>query len=201
MGLRFRLKAGVDISHFSPQSRIVLQALKTYGAIIADNGSSWYISGVPDSRWVNDDLHELGSITGSDFEAVDESSFMVQPSSGQSAGSDAPAVSISDASVSEGDAGTTTAHLHVTLSAASTSAVTALVTSTGGTATAGGDYTAVSTQVKFKPGTTARTVTVALSGDATVEPDETVVLTLSLPLGAVIGDATGVLTIRNDDQL
>jgi hypothetical protein len=199
MGLRLRLKSTVDISHFSPQSKIVLQALKTYGAIIADNGSSWYISGVPDSRWDNDDLHELGSITGSDFEAVDESSFMVQPDSGQSAGSDAPALSIGDASVSEGDAGTTNARVHVTLSAAPTSTITARVTSTGGTATAGSDYAAVLTQVKFKPGTTARSVPVAVSGDATVEADETVILTLSLPLGAVVGDATGVLTIRNDD--
>jgi len=74
MGLRVRLKAGVDISGFPRQARIVLQALKTYGMILADNGSSWYISGAPDPRWSNDDLHTLGRITGADFEVVDTSS-------------------------------------------------------------------------------------------------------------------------------
>ena len=74
MGLRVRLKAGVDISGFPRQARIVLQALKTYGMILADNGSNWYISGAPDPRWNNDDLHTLDRITGSDFEVVDTSS-------------------------------------------------------------------------------------------------------------------------------
>jgi hypothetical protein len=74
MGLRVRLKANVDISGFPRQARIVLQALKTYGMILADNGSSWYISGAPNPKWSNDDLHTLGKITGSDFEVVDTSS-------------------------------------------------------------------------------------------------------------------------------
>jgi hypothetical protein len=73
MGLRVRLKASVDISHFPRQARIVLQALKTYGMIVADNGSNWYISGAPSPRWNNDDLHTLGQITGADFEVVDTS--------------------------------------------------------------------------------------------------------------------------------
>jgi len=74
MGLRVRLKASVDISGFPRQARIVLQTLKTYGMIVADNGSNWYISGVPDPHWSNDDLHTIGRITGSDFEVVDTSS-------------------------------------------------------------------------------------------------------------------------------
>jgi hypothetical protein len=74
MGLRVRLKANVDISQFPKQARIVLQALKTYGMIVADNGSNWYISGAPNPHWSNDDLHTLGRITGSDFEVVDTSS-------------------------------------------------------------------------------------------------------------------------------
>ena len=74
MGLRVRLKASVDISGFPRQSRIVLQALKTYGMILADNGSSWYVSGAPSPKWSNDDLHSLGRITGADFEVVDTSS-------------------------------------------------------------------------------------------------------------------------------
>jgi hypothetical protein len=83
MGQRFRLKASFDISAFSPDTKVILTALKKYGMILADNGSSWYISGSPDPRWNNDVLHELGSITGSAFEAVDESSLMVSQDSGQ----------------------------------------------------------------------------------------------------------------------
>jgi hypothetical protein len=73
MGLRVRLKASVDISGYPKQARVVLQALKTYGMILADNGSSWYVSGAPDPRWSNDQLHTLGRITGADFEIVDTS--------------------------------------------------------------------------------------------------------------------------------
>jgi len=74
MGLRVRLKPGVDISGFPRQARVVLQALKTYGMIVADNGSNWYISGAPNPHWSNDDLHSLGQIVGADFEVVDTSS-------------------------------------------------------------------------------------------------------------------------------
>jgi len=86
MGQRFRLKAAVDISRFSAEVQVILRALKSYGMFLADNGSAWYISGVPDPRWNNDRLvSELGQITGSDFEAVDESSLMVDPNSGLAA--------------------------------------------------------------------------------------------------------------------
>ena len=74
MGLRVRLKASVDISGFPRQARTVLQALRTYGMILADNGSSWYVSGAPSPHWSNDDLHTLGRITGADFDVVDTSS-------------------------------------------------------------------------------------------------------------------------------
>jgi lambda repressor-like predicted transcriptional regulator len=84
MGQRFRLKASYQIpANFSPQTRVILQALKTYGMILADNGSDWYISGAPDPGWDNDSLvSELYQVKGSDFEAVDESSLMVDPNSG-----------------------------------------------------------------------------------------------------------------------
>jgi len=82
MGERLRLKATVNISSFSPANQVILRALQTYGAIVADNGSSWYVSGAPDSRWNDSDLHNLSSLHGSDFEAVDESSLMVDPNSG-----------------------------------------------------------------------------------------------------------------------
>ncbi len=74
MGLRLRLKASFDTSGFPPQARIVLQALKRYGMMVADNGSNWYISGAPDPHWNNTDLHALGQVKGSDFEVVEPSS-------------------------------------------------------------------------------------------------------------------------------
>lgn len=83
MGLRLRLKAGFDISGFTPEVQVILRALKTYGMILADNGSAWYLSGVPDERWNNDHLHELGRVPGAAFEAVDESALMVDANSGQ----------------------------------------------------------------------------------------------------------------------
>jgi hypothetical protein len=83
MGLRLRLKASVNISSFSRTNQIILTALKHYGMFVADNGSSWFLSGTSDNRWNNDDLHALTSIPGSDFEAVDESSLRVSANSAQ----------------------------------------------------------------------------------------------------------------------
>lgn len=88
MGQHFRLKANVDISGFSPIARTILTAMKKYGIILADNGSAWYLSGVPDERWDNDVLRELRGIFGRDFEAVDVSSLMVDPDSGETITSD-----------------------------------------------------------------------------------------------------------------
>jgi hypothetical protein len=73
MGLRVRLKASVNIAGFGTQARVILQALKTYGMILADNGSPWYISGASDPHWNDDVLHTLNQIKGSDFEVVDAS--------------------------------------------------------------------------------------------------------------------------------
>ncbi len=71
MGLRLRLKASVNISQLPTQAQVIAQAMKTYGIILADNGSPWYISGVPDPNWNDDALHQLDQLTGSDFEVVD----------------------------------------------------------------------------------------------------------------------------------
>jgi hypothetical protein len=73
MGLRLRLKKTFDTRPFPRQARIVLEALKRYGMIVSDNGSDWYVSGTPDSRWSNDQLHTLHRVTGAAFEVVDSS--------------------------------------------------------------------------------------------------------------------------------
>ncbi|HWN22430.1 MAG TPA: hypothetical protein VNP93_10690 [Gaiellaceae bacterium] len=74
MGLRFRLKKDYPIAGFPRQARIVLQALKEYGMIVADNGSNWYVSGAPHPKWSNDQLQVLHRVPGSAFEVVDGTS-------------------------------------------------------------------------------------------------------------------------------
>ena len=82
MGARFRLKADYDISGYPPALQVILRAMKTYGIILADNGSNWYVSGAPDARWDDDMLHLLDDLTGDDFEAVNTSGLMVDYNSG-----------------------------------------------------------------------------------------------------------------------
>jgi len=91
MGQRFRLKASFDVSGFPPTVRIILTALQRYGMMLADNGSAWFLSGVPDSRWNDDELVSwLRLVPGSAFEAVDVSGLVIDPSSGQAAAAPLP---------------------------------------------------------------------------------------------------------------
>ncbi|MCU1320345.1 MAG: hypothetical protein JWP98_1863 [Edaphobacter sp.] len=83
MGQRFRLKADVDISGYSKENQIILKGLKKYGMILSDNGSPWFLVGAPDKRWNDEDLHKLGGIKGTDFEAVDESDWQMHADSGR----------------------------------------------------------------------------------------------------------------------
>lgn len=82
MGAWFRLRSDFDVSGLAPQARVVADALKVHGMVLADNGSAWFLSGAPDQRWDNDDLRTLGSIRGSDLVAVDMSGLQAQPDSG-----------------------------------------------------------------------------------------------------------------------
>lgn len=83
MGTRIRLKANADLNGVDPSVLPIAKALQKYGAIVADNGSAWFISGEPDDRWNNDALSTLGTIKGSSFEVVDESGQQVAPNSYQ----------------------------------------------------------------------------------------------------------------------
>jgi hypothetical protein len=76
MGLRVRLKAAFPIGGFSPRMRVILTAMKRYGMILADNGSPWYFTGTSDARWSDDELNELKSLVGTDFEVVNTAGFM-----------------------------------------------------------------------------------------------------------------------------
>ena len=71
MGLRLRLKASYSLEGFSGQALVIMQALKRFGLIVADNGSPWYITGAPNAGWNEGSLQEIKQVPGSAFEAVD----------------------------------------------------------------------------------------------------------------------------------
>ena len=110
-----------------------------------------------------------------------------------------PTVSVADATVTEGNSGTRSLAFTATLSKSSATAVTVRYATSNGTATAGQDFTAASGTLTFAPGVISQTVTVAVTGDATVEPTETLTVTLSSPSGATIARATATGTITTDD--
>jgi len=81
MGARFRLRANFDISHFSTPAQVIMRAMQHYGLILADNGSNWFFSGTEDAAWPDSVLAELKTVPASLFDAIDESSLMVDPNS------------------------------------------------------------------------------------------------------------------------
>ena len=83
MGLWLRLRADFDTSGYPEELQVILRAMQEHGLILADNGSSMFFSGAPDDRWDNDMLALLRDVTADDFEAVDVSSLIVDPDSGQ----------------------------------------------------------------------------------------------------------------------
>jgi hypothetical protein len=78
MGMRVRLKSSVDISGFPPNVQVILRALKTYGMFLADNGSSFYLSGTHDMRWNDDELGAMKALHGRDFEVVKMGTLITQ---------------------------------------------------------------------------------------------------------------------------
>jgi hypothetical protein len=78
MGMRVRLRAGFDVSGYPANVQVILKAMKTYGMLLADNGSAWYVSGAPDPRWSDDELAALGSVKAHDFEVVKMGTLVTQ---------------------------------------------------------------------------------------------------------------------------
>jgi hypothetical protein len=70
MGMRVRLRASFDVSTYPANVQVILRAMKTYGMLLADNGSAWYVSGAPDPRWSDDELATLSGVRARDFEVV-----------------------------------------------------------------------------------------------------------------------------------
>lgn len=113
-----------------------------------------------------------------------------------------PAVSINDVTVAEGDSGTTSFDFTVSLNAPSGRSVSVIADTADGSAAAGSDYTAVTSQtVTFAPGQTSATVSVLVSGDTTAESNETFTVNLSGPVNATISGAAGTGTITDDDTV
>jgi hypothetical protein len=110
-----------------------------------------------------------------------------------------PAISVGDASVPEGNSGSTTVSVLVTLSASSTSAVKVSYATADGTANAGSDYTAANGTITFAPGEKQKTISISVAGDRRIEADETFSVTLSSPVNATIAKGTSTVTITNDD--
>ena len=110
-----------------------------------------------------------------------------------------PTLSIGDATVTEGNAGTFAATFTVTLSAASGRQVTVDFASAGGTATSPSDFAAVAGTLTFAEGDVSKTVSVVVNGDTVVEPDETFNVNLAAPTNATLADGIGLGTILNDD--
>lgn len=78
MGLRLRLKSNYDLSAVTGDSKVILQALKTYGMILADNGSDWFITGSTDTRWNDEDLSQMKKVPGDAFEVVDTGETLIK---------------------------------------------------------------------------------------------------------------------------
>lgn len=157
MGARARLKASVNISGFSPTNQAILRTLKKYGMFMTDNGGPWFISGSPDSRWDDTDLHNLQSLVAMDnFEIVDESAWMGDPNSGQAFTTPALTVTINQAAGQADPTSGTSIAFTAVFSAAVADFTSSDVVVTG---TAGGTKTVVVTG-----GPTTYTVTVNLSG-------------------------------------
>ena len=112
-----------------------------------------------------------------------------------------PKVSVADASVVEGDSGTTQLTFTVTLDTASDEAVSVGYVTSNGTATAGVDYTAGNGTITFAPGVLSQQISVTVTGDGTAETDETFTLTLSSPSGVTVADGSATGTIVNDDVI
>jgi len=192
MGARFRLRAGFDISSFSAANQVILTALKKYGMMVADNGSSWYVTGAPDPGWNNDDLHNLGLVHGSDFEAVDVSGLMIDPNSGQALQSTTVSVTVNPSSATVPV--NTTEQFSATVTNANTQVVNWSVNnvaggnSTVGWISSGGMYTAPA----VPPAGGTVTVQAASSVSPSAIGTATVTVTVPAPVLSSIAPASGL---------
>ena len=184
MGARLRLKAGKDISGFPADVQKIFRAMKTYGLIVADNGSDMYVTGTFDTRWNNGVLNPaFAALKAGDFEVV---KLGYQPSS-------PPGITIEDRSVPSG--GAANASFRVYLSAPYSQTVTVSYSTADGTAFAGVDYATTSGTLTFSPGRQYHSILVPI-----LSTNETTATTFSVQLSnpvnatLTVGEATGTIT-------
>lgn len=209
MGQRFRLKASFDVTPYSQDVQVILTALKKYGAILADNGSSWYLTGAPDSRWNDTTLHSLGQILGSNMEAVDESGLMTDPNSG--AVSTTPTLSGVKLNPAEIVGGTSSTQNQIVLNAPAPAggatvslsssnlalaSVPASVLVTAGTATA--VFPIRTSAVTSRTAVTIAATYLGVTDTAGLQLDPVSISSLSIAPASVIGGAstTGTITLN-----
>ena len=178
----------LDFGWFQPANFDVTEKSGSTQIAIVGNNQTYTLNNVPLSGM------SMGNIIAKDSATVSKWQSLI--SGAQTA---TPTVSVANATVAEGNSGTTNAAFAVSLSKAATSTVTVAYATANGTAAAGSDYTAATGTLTFAPGVTKQTVNVAITGDTTVEPTETFTVTLTKPVGATLGTATATGTITNDD--
>ena len=198
MGQRFRLKASFDISAYPADVQVILRALKKYGMMIADNGSAWYLSGEPDSRWSNDNLGKFRNITGAAFEAVDVSSLMVDPNSGQAV---QPGVSVTvtpgAATLVTGASQQFTATVRNSTSQSLAWAVNGILG--GSTAVGSVSATGLYTAPSLVPSPATVSVQAILTG-TTATGTATVTIKAPVPVSVTVSPATGAVRVGRSVQ-
>ena|GEM_PF-952476 len=192
MGARLRMKASTNISGFPPEMQKIFRAMKKFGLIMADNGSDMYISGAFNASWDNGILNPaFHALYANDFEVIQLGYIPSYPN-----------VSIGNAIVTEGNAGTVNANFAVTISEASSDATSVVYTTANGTsngAVSPADYTFATGTVNFAPGELSKQVSISVKGDTIDEFDETFFVNLSSPVKLIVSDGLGLGTITDDD--
>ncbi|AQT80722.1 hypothetical protein B1R94_17820 [Mycolicibacterium litorale] len=178
----------LDFGWMQPSQFTVAEKSGSVVIGVVDNNHTYTLQGV-----------SLGQLQMSNIVAKDAATVAKWQSLISGAQTALPGISIADATVTEGNSGTTNAVFTITLSKASTTAVTVKYSTAAGTATAGQDFVSKSGTVTFAPGVVSQVIKVGVVGDTTYETNETFSVTLSNASGATIGRSTATGTISNDD--
>jgi serine/threonine-protein kinase len=216
-GSRLRLRADFPVNLYNPAAQVILRTMQRYGIVLADGGNialtaesdlftthRWTELGI-DSR-VFDASVPGAPVKITDFAVIDTGPRIVETydcvrNADPGGGGGTPAISIADASTSEGNSGTKQLNFTVSLSQASTSAVSFDIATANGSATAGSDYVAASQVARSIPaGSTSASFAVTINGDTAAEGNETFVVNLSNVGGATVADGQAMGTISNDDS-
>jgi hypothetical protein len=197
-------KLGYDPQHWEQDAdpKVLSTVLRQGNFDYASNLVHWDTTAqpLPSSLYLKSKPAFFGSLPWPWVDPTGTTKLHTLPARARFEGGPQPSVSVNDVSVTEGNSGTKTVQFTVSLSAGSSATVTVNYATANGTAQAGSDYIAALGTLTFSPGSVQRTVSITINGDTTVEPNETLLLKLSNPTGATLGDSQGVASIVNDDS-